>query len=92
MIFPLLKIWLAPLLRTSLHPSRSKKVYRTPDSGFLTIDGGGGRAASRDRQSANHITANMTYDNGSEEHLVGTRGEFNMQHKSTDVVVTKEFI
>jgi hypothetical protein len=72
MIFPLLKNWLAPYLPSSFSNSNNK-AYKTPGSGFVTIGGGGtggASARSRQAQSASHISANMTFDNESEEHIV----------------------
>ncbi|KAF1958356.1 hypothetical protein CC80DRAFT_534123 [Byssothecium circinans] len=83
MIFPLLKTWLAPFLPSTFRSSSNNKAYKKPGSGFVTIGGGGGSASSRNRQgpqSAHHITANMTLDNESEEHIVKGNGDVKMQH------------
>ena len=83
MIFPLFKTWLAPFLPSNLRSSsNNNKAYKSPGSGFVTIGGGGG-ASSRSRQgphTSSHITANMTFDNESEEHIVKGNGDMKMQH------------
>jgi hypothetical protein len=87
MIFPLLKTWLAPLLPSSLRSSSNNKAYKSPGSGFVTIGGGGGGgASSRNRQgprSVSRVTANGTFDNGSEEHIVKGDGDVKMQEIQT---------
>jgi hypothetical protein len=92
MIFPLLKTWLLPFLPSSLRSS-SNKTYKTP-SGFVTIGGGGGGAGSRSRQgppSAHHITANMTFDNESEERIVTGDSVIKMHDMHADaIMVSKE--
>ncbi|KAJ8117660.1 hypothetical protein OPT61_g1197 [Boeremia exigua] len=83
MIFPLFKVWLAPFLPTTLRSS-SNKAYKTPGSGFVTI--GGGVASSHARRtprSGTLITANTTFDNGSEERIVADSSDVKMQHLKT---------
>jgi hypothetical protein len=84
MIFPLLKVWFAPLLPSSFSNS-NKKAYKTPGSGFVSIgggrSGGTGGASSRNRaggKTTSHISANRTFDNESEEHIVKRDGDVKM--------------
>jgi hypothetical protein len=93
MIFPLLKNWLAPFLPSSFSNSNNK-AYKTPGSGFVTI-GGTGAASSRNRQgaqSASHVSANMTFDNESEENIVTAHGDVKMQglHPAGANIVVKK--
>ncbi|CAO2650809.1 Nn.00g091060.m01.CDS01 [Neocucurbitaria sp. VM-36] len=93
MIFPLFKTWLAPFLPSNLRSSsNNNKAYKSPGSGFVTIGGGGG-ASSRSRQgphSSSHITANMTFDNESQEHIVKGNGDVKLQHVHNNIVVSKQ--
>ncbi|KAH7382760.1 hypothetical protein DE146DRAFT_669791 [Phaeosphaeria sp. MPI-PUGE-AT-0046c] len=78
MIFPLFKSWLAPFVPSTFRSSSNNKAYKSPGSGFVSIGGGG--ASSRDRGGlSNHVTANMTYDNESEEHIVKETNIVKMQ-------------
>jgi hypothetical protein len=80
MIFPLIKNWLAPYLPSSFSNSNNK-AYKTPGSGFVTIGGGGtdgASARSRQAQNASHISANVAFDNESEEHIVKGNGDVKM--------------
>lgn len=73
MIFPLLKTWFAPWIPSTLRSSSNNKGYKSPGSGFVTIGGGGPGISNRSRQgphSAHHISANMTFDNESEERII----------------------
>ncbi|CAI6336694.1 unnamed protein product [Periconia digitata] len=71
MIFPLLRNFLAPYIQSSVRSSSNQKAYKNPGSGFVTIGGGGAsKGASSRQRSANPITANITFDNDSEEHIV----------------------
>ena len=99
MIFPLLKNWLASYLPSSFSNSNNK-AYKTPGSGFVTIgggrSGGTGGASSRNRagaQSASHVSANMTFDNESEENIVNRDGDMKMQGlypAGANIVVKKQ--
>jgi hypothetical protein len=84
MIFPLLKNWFAPFLSSSFSNSNNK-AYKTPGSGFVSIgggrSGGTGGASSQNRaggKTASHISANRTFDNESEEHIVKRDGDMKM--------------
>jgi hypothetical protein len=89
MIFPLLKTWILPFLPSNIRSSTNKN-YKTP-SGFVTIGGGGGTSRSRHGpQSAHHITANMTYDNESEEHIVKGDGVIRMHDMQNAIFVSNE--
>ncbi|KAF9697715.1 hypothetical protein EKO04_004516 [Ascochyta lentis] len=84
MIFPLFKTWLAPLLPSTFRSSSNNKAYKTPGSGFVTIGGGGASSHTRrGPQSACHISANMTFDNESEEHIIKERNDVKMHHLDT---------
>lgn len=79
MIFPLLKTWVLPLFPSRFRTTSADKKYKTP-SGFITIGGGGGGSRGISKQSStHHITANMTYDNDSEEHIIESDGEHKMK-------------
>ncbi|EFY97524.2 hypothetical protein MAA_07166 [Metarhizium robertsii ARSEF 23] len=70
MLFPLFRVWLAPLFGSALRSS--KKSYKSP-TGLVTFGGGGGAGSSTPRnrpRTANPITANMTFSE-SEERIVG---------------------
>jgi hypothetical protein len=84
MIFPLLKNWFAPFLPSSFSNSNNQ-AYKTPGSGFVSIgggrSGGTGGASSRNRaggKTTSHISANRTFDNESEEHIVKRDGDVKM--------------
>jgi hypothetical protein len=78
MIFPLLKTWLSPFLPSSLRSSSNNKAYKSPGSGFVSIGGGG--ASSRNRQGPHStVTANMTFDNDSEEQIIKGNGDVKMR-------------
>ncbi|KAF2622925.1 hypothetical protein BU25DRAFT_451779 [Macroventuria anomochaeta] len=80
MIFPLFKVWLAPLLPSTFRSS-SNKAYKTPGSGFVTIGGGGASSHARKTpRNGTLITANMTFDNESEERIVKESSDIKMQH------------
>jgi hypothetical protein len=82
MTFPLLKTWFAPLLPSSLRSSSNNKAYKSPGSGFMSIGGGG--ASSRNRQGPQStVTANMTFDNDSEERIIQGNGDVKMQDMHT---------
>lgn len=70
MLFPLFRVWLAPLFGSALRSS--KKSYKSP-TGLVTFGGGGGGGSSTPHnrpRTANPITANMTFSE-SEERIVG---------------------
>ncbi|KAF3039645.1 hypothetical protein E8E11_000093, partial [Didymella keratinophila] len=70
MIFPLFKVWLQPFLPSTLRSSSNNKAYKTPGSGFVTIGGGGASShANKTPRSRTRISANMTFDNESEERI-----------------------
>lgn len=50
-----------------------------PGSGFVTIGGGGASSHNRPGRSAGHNTADMTFDNESEEHIVKKANDVKMQ-------------
>jgi hypothetical protein len=78
MISPLLRTWFAPFLPTT-RPS-SDKDYNSPGIGFVTIGGGGASKNSRQGvQTVSRITANMTFDNESEERIVSGTHDINLQ-------------
>jgi hypothetical protein len=97
MIFPLLKTWLAPFISSTLGSSSNNKAYKTPGGGFVTIGGGGG-ASSRNRQGTCNITANVSFGNESEEHIVKGKSDVKMQpihgdskqHSLNAIVVSKK--
>lgn len=77
MIFPLVKIWILPLFPSRFRTTSVDKKYKTP-SGFITIGGGGASRTPHGiskQSSTHHITANMTYDNESEEHIIESDSE-----------------
>ena len=82
MTFPLLKNWLAPFLPSTIVSSNAR-AYKSPGSGFVTIRGGTGGGASKQSRSAPHsgrrISASLTFDNESKEHIV-KGGDMNLQH------------
>jgi hypothetical protein len=82
MIYPLLKNWLVPFLPSTIGSSNAK-AYKSPGSGFVTIGGGTGGGASKQSRSAphnaRHISASLTFDNESEEHIV-KGDDVNLQH------------
>lgn len=79
MISPLLRTWLAPLLPKSLRSSN--KAYKSPGSGFVTIGGGGASKSSRQGvRSVSRITANMTFDNESEERIISAVEHVKLQN------------
>ncbi|KAH6629016.1 hypothetical protein C7974DRAFT_375909 [Boeremia exigua] len=83
MIFHLVKVWLVPYLPSTLKSSSNNKAYKSPGSGFVTIGGGG--ASSHARKASRNgtlITANATYDNGSEERIVKEH-DVRMQYLNT---------
>jgi hypothetical protein len=104
MIFPILKVWLGPYLPSTLWSSSNSKAYKTPRSGFLTIGGGGGDAASsRNRQgsqtNARHTTDIRTLENDSEEQIFTKNDDLQMldmptahdiQRPSNAIVVSKQ--
>ncbi|KID79646.1 uncharacterized protein G6M90_00g017460 [Metarhizium brunneum] len=69
MLFPLFRVWLAPLFGSALRSS--KKSYKSP-TGLVTFGGGGGGSSTprNHPRTANPITANMTFSE-SEERIVG---------------------
>lgn len=72
MVFPLLKIWLKPWLPTTLNSNSKSRAYKAHGSGFVTIGGGGASASNRSRpQQSRDASRNMTFDNESEECIVG---------------------
>jgi hypothetical protein len=80
MIFPLLKTWFAPWIPSTLRSSSNNKGYKSPGSGFVSIGGGGQSKGSRQGpHSAHHISANMTFDNESEERIMKGNGDMKMQ-------------
>jgi hypothetical protein len=87
MTFPLFKTWLAPVISSTIRSGSNSKALRTPGGGVVTIGGGGGGASSRNRQSAHHVTANMTFDNESEENILKGDGDVKMQHINTAGVI-----
>ncbi|KAJ2893054.1 hypothetical protein MKZ38_009074 [Zalerion maritima] len=106
MIFPLLRIWLGPLIPSVLRSSQ--KAYIKTPTGFRTIGGGGGGGnpsySGRNRRggppSANPITANMTFTE-SEERMMndvkmqdmktgGATTTTNSEHTSIGIVVSHE--
>ncbi|KAB5577894.1 hypothetical protein GE09DRAFT_1168671 [Coniochaeta sp. 2T2.1] len=96
-IFPLLRIWLAPMFRGVL--GSSKPSYQTP-TGFRTIGGGGGggRSLSRSRRGPTHVNNHISADislNGSEERIVGGDGgglDMKALDVSNGIVVTKNVV
>ena len=79
MIFPLFKVWLQPFLPSTLRSS-SNKAYKTPGSGFVTIGGGEASShANKTPRSGTRISANMTFDNESEERMFKA-DDVRMQH------------
>lgn len=81
MIFPLLKTWFAPFLPSTIRSSSNRKGYKAPASGFVTIGGSGGASVGnrKGQLSACHVTANMSFDNESEEHIVKGKNGIRMQ-------------
>lgn len=80
MIFPLFKVWLQPFLPSTLRSSSNNKAYKTPGSGFVTIGGGGASShANKTPRNGTRISANMTFDNESEERIFKDN-EVKMQH------------
>lgn len=77
MIFPLFKTWLTPYLPSTLRLSSNNKAYKTPGSGFVTIEDSGGpsKHTRKGPRSACHVSANLTFDNESEEHIVEVKGD-----------------
>lgn len=70
MIFPLIKVWLQPLLPSTLRSSSNNRACKTPGSGFVTIGGGGASShANKTPRSGTRISTNMTFDNESEERI-----------------------
>jgi hypothetical protein len=90
MIFPLIKTWIAPYIPSSMRSSSNNKAYKNPGSGFVTIGGGGGVSSQgrRGPESSRHITANMTFDNESGEHIVKGDDDVRMQVLHTTGVAT----
>lgn len=100
MVFPLIRTWLAPFFGTMLKSSQ-RNSYQSPSAGFRTIGGGGGGNSynrGRGPQSANPITANMTF-NDSEERMVEEVKMQNMKtfdgshshhHQPSGIVVSNE--
>ncbi|KAF2276858.1 uncharacterized protein EI97DRAFT_323914 [Westerdykella ornata] len=86
MIFPLLKSWIMPLLPSHIRSSSNQKNYKTPD-GFVTIGGGGGSRSRQGPHSAHHITANMTFDNESEERIIKGDGVIKLQDVHANAIV-----
>lgn len=81
MIFPLFKVWLAPFLPSTLRSSSNNKAYKTPGSGFVTIGGGGASShARKTTRNSTMISANMTFDNESEERIIKDGSDVKMQH------------
>lgn len=86
MIFPLLKTWLLPFVpSTCFSSNNNNKAYKSPSGGFVTIGGGGGTgggASSRNRRGTsthgNHDTADLTFDNDSEEFIVKGGGDIRL--------------
>ena len=88
MIFPLFKVWFAPILPSSFRSSSNNKAYKPPSGGFVTIGGGGGSSqAKRTPRTRTSTTANMTFDNESEERIMKNGMDVMMQdlHTRTDV-------
>jgi hypothetical protein len=87
MVFPLLKTWLKPWLPSTMNSGSNRIAYKydVHGSGFVTIGGGGASASNRSRpdpQSCD-VSRNMTFDNESEEHIVKSGAEINMQPLQT---------
>lgn len=89
MVFPLLKNWLKPWLPSTVNSNSNKKAYRynADGSGFVTIGGGGGGGSASNRgrsgPQSRDISANMTFDNESEEHIVKHSSEIKMKPLQT---------
>jgi hypothetical protein len=100
MIFPLFKTWLAPYLPSSIRSSSNNKAYKNPGSGFVTIGGGGvSSQGRRGPESSRRITASMTFDNESGEHIVKGNEDVRMHtlsptggttHPMNTIVVSKQ--
>ena len=63
------KIWLQPVLSSTLRSSSYNKAYKTPGSGLVTIGGDGALSHAARLRGAARISANMTLDNESEERI-----------------------
>jgi hypothetical protein len=85
MVFPLLKVWITPLLPSNLRSSSNDKNAYKAGSGFVMIGGGGPGVSSRRRQGPQSARGddmtNMTFDNDNEEQIVkpNMRGDVKMQ-------------
>ncbi|KNG44193.1 hypothetical protein TW65_08986 [Stemphylium lycopersici] len=100
MIFPLLKTLLASYLPSTLASSNTK-AQTPPDSGFVSIGGGGGALARARtaRHSMRHLSTNMTFDNESEENMVRgnqvklqyLQGASPQRQEKHSIVVSKQF-
>ena len=80
MIFPLFKVWFAPFLPSTLRSGSNNKAYKSPGSGFVTIGGGG--ASSHVKETPRNgilISANLTFDNESEERIIEECTDVKMQ-------------
>ncbi|KAG9203139.1 hypothetical protein G6514_003662 [Epicoccum nigrum] len=90
MIFPLFKVWFAPILPSSFRSSSNHKAYKSPSGGFVTIGGGGGSSqAKRTPRTRTSITANMTFDNESEERIMKDGMDVRMQDLHTGIDVQR---
>lgn len=88
------------MLPMSFRSSSNNKAYKPPSSGFVTIGGGGASShARKSPRTGTVITANMTYDNESEERIVEEGMDVRMQDLNTKsdtqrpqgaIVVSKE--
>jgi hypothetical protein len=85
MMFPLLKVWLAAFLPSTIGSSNARP-YKTSDGGFVTIGGGiFGGASERNRSAPRRAScrlAESTLDNESEEYII-TEGDVSLQHVQT---------
>lgn len=96
MISPLLRTWFAPLMPNSRRSS--DEAYNSPGSGFVTIGGGGASKGSRQGvRTVSRITANITFDNESEECIILGSQDIKLQslcsHEKTSsnaIMVLKE--
>jgi hypothetical protein len=85
MIFPLLRTWFGPYLPRALRSSSNNKaVYKSPGSGFVSIGGGGSAPGHRQHGLENRISANRTFENDSEEHIVKGHDDVEMQYVQSE--------
>jgi hypothetical protein len=57
----------------------SEKAYSSLGTGFVPISGGASNGNRQDAATVSRITANMTFDIGTEEHIVSVTQDIKLQ-------------